>query len=115
MSQHDNRPEGAPDVNDPFLLAVRYGDADVGELGLDAAIEKQGLSREVLEYVGEQRAVRLVLAQAGKLEGAVHGQPADLSEMERHLVGAMTPLFMDALLAGWRARGIVDAEERNGT
>lgn len=109
-SQHDLRPEGAPDVNDPFLLAVRYGDADTGELGLDDAIAKQGLNRETLEYVAEQRALRLILSQSGRENEIQHGAAPQLTITDKALLSGLVPLYMDALLAGWRAKAIVDAE-----
>lgn len=107
------RPENAPDRSDPFLMAVRYGDADVQELGLDEAIAKVGLDRDVLEYVAEQRALRIVLGQSGRADEIVAGTAPELSDADHALIDGLVPMFIDALLAGWRAKAIVDADERN--
>jgi hypothetical protein len=108
-----NRPPNSPDKDDPFLLAVRYNDADTEELGLAGAIEKHGLSRSTLEHTAQQRALRLVLAQGGRKDEIVGGAAVALSPTEEALIDGLVPLYMDALLAGWRARGITDAEAQS--
>lgn len=113
QSQHDLRPEGAPDVNDPFLLALRYGDAEVGETSLAEAVARQGLDLKVLEYAAEQRAIRMIFQQSGREDELVHGTAPPMTPGDRALLGALVPLYMDALLAGWRARAIVEAEGKD--
>jgi hypothetical protein len=106
----DQRPEGAPGIDDPFLLALRYNDSDVEELGLDAAIEKHGLDLKTLEYAAEQRALRFVLTKEGRAEELYHGNAVPLSHSDEALIDALVPLYVDAILAGWRAKAIVDRQ-----
>lgn len=106
------RPAGAPDPSDPLLMAARYNDAEAEDHGIQGAVEKHGLDFESLRYIAEQRALRIVLLQNGEIErlrGTGYTR-IELSAEQRTLVDGLTPLYLDAIFIGWRAREFANEE-----
>lgn len=100
-----NRPSGAPPTDHPLLIAARYNDAEAEDHELREVVEKHGLDYDYLEYTAKQRALRVVLAQSGRLGEISRTEPVSvgLSDAERDTIDALIPLYIDAILLGWRA------------
>lgn len=108
MNDRVERPADAPDRDHPLLLAARYNDAEAEDHGLRRTVEKHGIDFETLQYVAEQRALRIVMLQNGQLpEGqSTECRTIELSTEQRGLLDALVPLYLDAILIGWRANEI---------
>lgn len=108
-----DRPLNAPPIDHPLLVAARYNDAEVEEHGLEALTKKCELPLDDLRYIAEQRALRMVLVQRGRQNEIARIKQAtavSLSIEEQATVEALTPLYLDAILLGWRARELHDAD-----
>jgi hypothetical protein len=106
-----DRPTNAPSPENPLLLAARYNDAEAEEFELADLFGRHGLELSEVEYLAQQRALRVVLIQSGRIEEIQHQtEPTSvsLSDAERDLMEAMVPLYVDAIFIGWRAKAIED-------
>lgn len=106
-----DRPADAPSPDNPLLLAARYNDAEAEEFELADLFGRHGLELSEVEYLAQQRALRVVLMQSGRMEEFRHQTEAttvNLSDVERNLMEAMVPLYVDAIFIGWRAKAIED-------
>lgn len=114
MSNQVERPDDAPDKDHPLLVAARYNDAEAEDHGLREMVEKHGLDFHALEWTAEQRALRVVLLQNGQvMESGNECHTIELSDQQRALLDALVPLYLDAILIGWRAKTIDDATEED--
>lgn len=106
------RPDNAPPADHPLLLAGRYLDAEAEDHELQDVVAKRGLSLEEIEYAAEQRAVRVVLMQNNRVNeiSPTEPTPVTLNEKEKTLLDALVPVYVDAMLLGWRARELAEAE-----
>lgn len=96
----------------PFVEAVVHNDAHASESGnAKEVVAHLGIDFDALHFVAEQRALRAVLLTTGRLKGLQ--QTADpinvrLSPVEQELMTFFKAAYLDALVIGWRARGIAD-------
>lgn len=107
-----DRPENALDADHPLLVAARYNDAETEDTSLSEALERHGLDLNEIEYAAEQRAVRIVLLQNGRVDEARSTESIEvhLNEQEQSLFHALVPLYIDAIFIGWRARSLSDGQ-----
>ena len=111
MNNHVDRPDEAPDKDHPLLLAARYNDAEAEDHGVQGTVEKHGLDFDALNWVAEQRALRIVMLQNGELpESDNQCYTIEVTDQQRALMDALVPLYLDAILIGWRAKEITDTD-----
>lgn len=93
--------------------ASRYADALAGEGGLEHAAELASVEISELVYVAEQRALRALLVQTGRLgEVDVRNLSAvALSPQERRWLRLATVVALDGLFIGWLAHKLATTKE----
>lgn len=108
MSGHI-RPENAPDKNHPLLMAARYNDAESEERqgNLHEWGERHGIDMDVVIYLAGQRALTAVLRMRGEKAPELGG-PVSFTAEEHAVIEALTPIYVDAILIGWRAHELTE-------
>ena len=94
--------------------AASDNDSMAEEIGLEGAVARVGLNVEDVRQVAEQRALRAVMVESGRLPELqrAHRQASNrpqgfaLSRMERHKLAIYTAMYMDAITLGWRANDL---------
>jgi hypothetical protein len=122
VSDQYGRPDTAPHKDDPLLLAARMNDADIEELreaedpraAFEAYCQRHGLVLSTVEYLAEQRAIRYALIRTGdedvlkEMNKTNTATPFAPSPMQREIMQFVQPVYMDAIVIGWRARKLAD-------
>lgn len=98
----------------PLAQAAADNDSMAEEGGIPMALTRIGLSVEDVMYVAEQRALRAVMVESGRLpelqrahrEGSVRPQGFKLSNLERHRMVLYQAMYADAIAIGWRANDL---------
>lgn len=105
------RPPNAPAPDHSLLMAARYNDAETEDHTLSEALAHHELKIEEVEYVAEQRALRIVLMQrpGGFQFDPTQPVPVELSDAEQNMLDALVPLYIDGIFLGWRAREFEDS------
>lgn len=106
------------DENHPLAKAARLNDyeADAGKDPTKIAADLE-IDTDALIYMAEQRALRVVLIQAGRIEevqGAemeARAQQVSLSPSQQALMQMLTVMYIDAMVIGWRALRIQEGDE----
>jgi hypothetical protein len=93
-----------------LATAASENDRIAAEGGLEPALDALGLSIEDVRYVAEQRALRAVLAHTGRA-GEIPREPEmiRLGVSDKLMLQVFTPLYIDGIAIGWRARGTLNA------
>lgn len=108
------RPSEFPEPDHPLLKAARYNDAQAEEVGLPATVGALGMDLSVLTHVAEQRALRMVLIHAGRLEelhkltASTNPTPVELTPTQRKLVDVMAVTYLDGIALGWKAHELTE-------
>lgn len=92
--------------------AAADNDAMAEEGGIPMALQRLGLNVEDVMHVAEQRALRAVMVESGRLPelqrahrmGSVRPQGFKLSRLEQHKMTIYTAMSADAIAIGWRAK-----------
>jgi hypothetical protein len=88
--------------------AARYTDAEAEEGGIEHVAANLGIEIETLTHVAEQRALRVILMEKGRLNYPPHAVRLTRDETAR--LALLTAMYMDGLTIGWRAHRLVEGE-----
>lgn len=92
--------------------AAADNDSMAEEGGIQMALTRLGLNVEDVFYVAEQRALRAVMVESGRLpelqrahrSGSVRPQGFAMSAMEKRKMMLYQAMYADAIAIGWRAK-----------
>lgn len=104
-------------------LAQAAGDNDslAEEGGIHMALTRLDLDVEDVGYVAEQRALRAVMAESGRIpelqrahrSGSARPQSFALSAMEKRKLVLYAAMYMDGIAIGWRAHQLSSPADSN--
>ena len=109
----------SPMRNHPFGEAARYGDAKTEEIGLVAYLSEIGIQMSDLDYLAQQRAIRVAAVMSQRKEmrallGETKPMPIpELTPSERISFRAAHLAYLDAVSIGWKAREIAERNEKD--
>lgn len=106
------------DENHPLAKAARLNDyeADAGKDAIKIAADLE-IDTDALVYMAEQRALRVVLIQSGRLaevqdaEMEARAQEIKLNVAEQAMMQMLTVMCLDGLVIGWRALRLQEGDE----